>query len=261
MHGGLERIAALARRVLRWIGAPRLALARALVRLAARGRVLTGPFRGMVMRHGMNWPPLALGVYERELHPAVDTLVARGFRRVVNFGASDGYYAVGLAMRLPAARVIAFEMDASRLPPVRTMAAANGVADRLTLLGERCTTGRLDETLGSDGSDTLLFVDIDGGEIEVLDPAAAPALRTATILVETHDCFVPGVHAALVERFAPTHVATSIPLRRRTLADFPVPVVRRLLPSTAMALMAEHRPEGQGFLLLEPIVQHLAASG
>lgn len=51
----------------------------------------------------------------------------------------------------------------------------------------------------------MIICDIDGFEDQLLDPAKAPALCKADLLIELHDVFVPGVTARLKTRFAPTH--------------------------------------------------------
>ena len=56
--------------------------------------------------------PKLLGVYERELNPYIEQACALNFPLIVDVGAAEGYYAVGMALRNPSARVIAFEMDA-----------------------------------------------------------------------------------------------------------------------------------------------------
>ena len=49
---------------------------------------------------------------------------------IVNVGAGEGYYAVGLARRAAGAQVVAFEIDPLRRLWCRKMAGANGVGLR-----------------------------------------------------------------------------------------------------------------------------------
>src|SRR2546423_8930110 len=76
--------------------------------------VQAGPFKGMRYSTdtvGGGYIPKLLGIYERELHAFVRDLAALNIREVINIGAADGYYAVGLARQNPATRVIAFEAE------------------------------------------------------------------------------------------------------------------------------------------------------
>ena len=57
---------------------------------------------------------------------------------------------------------------------------------------------------------TVVICDIEGAEAALLDPAAAPGLSHADILVECHDLMQPGLTALLTARFQPTHHVTRI---------------------------------------------------
>ena len=95
-----------------------------------------GPFQGM--RFGSRaaegcYLPKLLGCYEHELHPIIARLPRRGYRRVVNIGCAEGYYAVGLARLLPTATVLAFDSTAGARKLCAELAALNGVAERIAI--------------------------------------------------------------------------------------------------------------------------------
>src|SRR6185436_5046661 len=102
------------------------------------GRVLAGPFAGMryVDRSfgSVYWPKL-LGTYELELHATLAALLARDFETVLVAGAAEGYYAVGMATRLPQARIVAWEANTEARTAVAELACLNGVGDRIELRG------------------------------------------------------------------------------------------------------------------------------
>lgn len=77
----------------------RSAFASAL-RRAAGGRAFGGPFRGMALGP-VYYPPTLLGTYERELHPWLERIFASPFAHVIDIGGGTGYYACGLALRMP----------------------------------------------------------------------------------------------------------------------------------------------------------------
>lgn len=241
---------------LRLLLAPHWHLAVFLVRLAARDRVVAGPFRGMRIvlsplsrRHLLGY---ILGSQERELHEAIARIIDRGYHRIVNVGAADGYYAVGLALRLPSARLEAFEALPEFHALIQRSVRLNGVANRISLSG-RCDAAELRQSLRRAGRRPLLLMDIEGGEKDLLDPQAVPELRQADILVETHDAFVPQVTDALIERFWRTHDVECYTAQPRILADFPadfLPWFRRRFPGLAVDLMDERRMGIQRWLLL-----------
>ena len=171
--------------------------------------VQAGPFAGLRLgatgTEGGHAPRL-LGCYEQELHPHLERLVAQGFRRVVNIGCADGYYAVGLARRMPQAEIIARDTSPAAQAACAATAAANGVAARIAIGGE---VGHAElATLAGPGS--WLVVDIEGGEDALLDPIAVAELAGTTILAECHEGPRPGVTDRLAARFAPTHRVTRI---------------------------------------------------
>jgi hypothetical protein len=162
----------------------------------------TGPFAGMRYERGQ--PPSGyihrlIGSYEAELHPVIESL--SGYPSVVNIGAGDGYYAVGLALRMPSARVHAFEALASGRRLVAALASDNGVGDRVTVHAS-CSAARLREVLRP-GS--LVFCDCEGCELRTLAPDQVPALSECDLVVELHDFLDPAITPAITSRFSSTH--------------------------------------------------------
>src|ERR1019366_10138283 len=201
------------------------------------------------------YPQTLLGTYESELHPWLERIVAMPFAHVVDIGGGTGYYAVGLALRMPKARLTVFELTAGAREVIANVARLNGVTDRITLLNE-CTPANLATTIVP-GESTFILIDVEGAEMELLDPATIPPLRDATILVETHDILVPDCRDAIVRRFAATHVIEEVATVARSLDEFPpalAPRWRRLFPRLALEAIHELRGGPQVFMLLAPRV-------
>jgi hypothetical protein len=244
------------RRPLRAMLMPRWQLAAFVVRQAARQRAVAGPFRGMRIelsplssRHLLGY---ILGSQELELREVIGDVIARGYRTILNVGAADGYYAVGLAIRSPKARVEAFEALPELHPLIARTAAANGVSDRVAIAGI-CTAPLLNARLDTAEGPTLVLMDIEGAEVELLDPKAIPALAKADILVETHDAFVADATTTLIGRFGETHDIACYTARPRAIGDFPpnfLPRLRRRFPELAVELMNERRTGLQRWLML-----------
>lgn len=174
--------------------------------------VLGGPFVGMDYSVGVTegaGSPRRLGCYEAVLIPVIETIIARGYPLVVDIGAADGYYAVGLAKRMPGTRVLARDTNPEAQAACRKLAAINGVADRVEVGGE---VGHGDFDRCKD-TESLVICDIEGAEDALLDPSRAPGLLDADILVEVHDCFVPHLSSRIAARFAATHRVTRLDRR------------------------------------------------
>ena len=142
-----------------------------------------------------------IGAYEASLAPVIESIIAKAPELIVDIGSAEGYYAVGLARRIPGATVYAHDVLESARTACAAMAAANGVADRVIVGGEFSP----EDFQRFAGRRALVVVDAEGAEVDILDPARGPALAGMSIIVETHDVFRPGTLDTLVTRFAPTH--------------------------------------------------------
>ena len=193
-----------------------------LVYESTDGVVVGGPFAGLRYvdsAMGSSLGPKLLGTYEKELYPIVDQIVARGYQTIINIGAGEGYYAVGLAKRVPHAKVICFEALASNRPQIRRLSELNGVADRVEIRGF-CTADSLTEVMET-SNDVLIVCDVEGGEVDILQPDLAPALSHAHILMEMHDGLLPGCSTIIRRRFQWSHGIEVIWSQSRTLEDWP----------------------------------------
>ena len=226
-----------------------------LTRRRTSCRVRTGPFAGM--RYGTEsigsaYIPKLLGIYESELWPFIEQSCSKAVRLVVDIGAAEGYYAIGLARRIPTATVVAFEADVNGREALRHTVALNGVSSQVEILG-KCEVTDLERALAADRC-PLLICDVEGYEQTLLDPARVPSLLSATILVEVHDFIVPGVGALLYRRFKTTHTIQRVKQQRRQPGEFPWrTIVTALLPSSYLDLaVSEWRPVSMSWLWMEP---------
>jgi hypothetical protein len=159
-----------------------------------------------------------VGSYENELHVQLELLLAAGFKRIINVGAADGYYAVGAALRCPTATVYAFDIDPIAREWCQRTAALNGVTERIRIGGE-CSIDWMRSL--DDETPTLFIVDCEGCELDVLQPTLAPVLRRATLLVELHEVKRPGVSEQIQARFRGTHASAVIDSRTRDPDSYP----------------------------------------
>ncbi|MBU4348149.1 hypothetical protein KJ671_01415 [Patescibacteria group bacterium] len=194
--------------------------------------VASGPFSGMKYvssSTGSRLLPKILGTYELELHPMVEEICKRSFDVIVDVGAAEGYYAVGMALRNPKAKVIAFETEISGQNLIKKMADINGVTNRVFARGF-CDSKLLSSSIPDDKK-CLIIMDIEGGEASLLDNCISPKLNSCHILVEIHECVVSGVGDIIINRFKNTHNIIEIKERARVLKDFPlsIPILYRSL--------------------------------
>ena len=179
-----------------------------------------GPFEGMkylpLTSTGSSLIPKLLGTYEVELHPALNQILSRRYQTIVDIGCADGYYLVGLALKIPGVVAHGFDMDSEALNICKRLAELNGVDARIRLYG-RCTTDGLIPLVREK---TLVFCDCEGAEVDLLDPERVPNMLQADVLVELHDRLVRGASVLIRERFSETHDVTVIRSTQRTPENY-----------------------------------------
>lgn len=234
------------RKAERHVRKQRLADVECLCREATGGVAAAGPFKGMVVPGSIGSPhyhvaPKLLGLYEMELHDSIERIVSRSPSAVVVAGSAEGYYTIGLALRLAGTPVFSFDLVDRCRRDTATMADANRV--QVSVLSE-CTTRSLAECLPANAA---LVMDVEGAEKTLLDPEEVPDLRTADILVESHDR--SAITEALKARFSGSHTIAVIEEGSRPN----VPHADAGTWTSAMRSMAvcEYRSESMHWLYME----------
>jgi hypothetical protein len=176
-------------------------------------KVMSGPFAGMTVLPDAAWgdgdiAPKLLGCYESELHPAIAKAISRNPRVIINIGCAEGYYSIGMARALPNVRVFAFDTEPKAQEICRRAAAANQVANRIAVEGQ-CGIETLRRLL-AENDKPVLIVDCEGAELQLLNPAELPGLRSCDMIVECHDFMNAAITKTLQERFAASHDVENI---------------------------------------------------
>jgi len=255
MHSSLHF---LARAIKEIVPLRRTQMMEQIVLAKTKAIVQSGPFRGMqyISRSHQHsaFPPKLLGTYERELSEPLEEAIGMQYDVVVDIGAGEGYYAVGLALRLTRAKIIAYEMEPSARELLRELAQLNNVQDQITVLG-LCTKRSLASSL-SGGGKSLLVCDAEGAEVILLDPIRIPSLRNTFILVELHEGVIDGISEEIRERFASTHTIQSIPQQPRARNEFPYKTLSTtLMPSFIDYAMDERRVYPQTWYWMKPRIE------
>jgi hypothetical protein len=167
-----------------------------------------GLFAGMVLPNRACWAdgdllPKLLGCYEVELQPSLASFVETKPGLVINVGAAEGYYAVGLARLLPDVFAHAFDNAEAAGDICREAARLNGVETRISTAGT-CTPEIL-QLLLPRANNPLLICDCEGYERDLLDPHKVPALAGTTIVAECHDFIDASITQTLADRLGASH--------------------------------------------------------
>ena len=194
-------------------------LARAISKIT-RGKVVAGPFAGMRLDYELfpvHASPKFLGTYEQELHDVIESAIQLDPRYVLNIGCAEGFYAVGLAIRLVNAQIFAADADPKALRATLKNAELNGVSGRVSAVGI-VQPGQFHRYLKPDVS--LLLMDCEGAEFHLLDPRNDAVLLRTNILVEIHTAI--GDKCDIIRRFALTHNVCDVSPSVRTVSDIRV---------------------------------------
>jgi len=146
-----------------------------------------------------------LGLDESEIAPVTRKLASE-VKSAADVGANDGWYALYFASRPNIERVFAFEPLAAVLETVRGNFGLNDpdFMKKLTLVeafvGNK--TGQdhwvsLDDYLSQLPEPIMLKIDVDGGEIDVLEGARQVLSKDCRLVVETHS---PELEKGCIER-------------------------------------------------------------
>jgi SAM-dependent methyltransferase len=209
--------------------------------------VLNGPFRGMRYMASSSGSMLGaklVGSYESQLQTWIEEAIDASYERVIDIGCAEGFYAVGLALKLPDAQVIAFDTNPEALKLLGELAALNGVDSRIDARLE-CTPSGL-RTLAA--GKTLIICDVEGAEGDLFSSENVAALAAADAIIETHDDQIPGMTQRLIARFASTHKIEAVVHERKEPGRYPE--LAALSAAEAMFLLDEKRVADQCWLRL-----------
>jgi hypothetical protein len=188
-------------------------------------RIGGGPFKGMRYTnraHGSALSPKIIGTYEEELHPVITAIAATSYEQIIDIGCAEGYYAVGLAYlykqkRYNNFKVYAYDINLKALVALKKLATLNGVEAYIETRS-LCTHKELDSF---SGRKTLIICDIEGNELQLLDPTKATGMYNMDMLVELHDGHDFFITQPLKDRFENTHAITVIDFQKRIFTEAP----------------------------------------
>ncbi len=240
-------------RRLRWslVNRRRLAVVRKLL-VETNRTVQSGPFAGMAYvagAVGSALGPKLLGTYERELGDLVEEICNTPFDLVIDVGAAEGYYACGLLLRCGRLRVTAFEADRRGRRLLARMATINGVRERLKIRGF-CDASALSAELDGEPLSVCIIMDVEGGELALLDRRRLPGLSAVHVLVELHDFVDPKISETIRERFSSTHTIRCVLSEPRDATS--IPHIGKMTAQETGMMADERRPAVMSWYWMTP---------
>jgi hypothetical protein len=171
--------------------------------------VMQGPLQGLDFlpnsAEGCHIAKL-LGCYEQPLLPFIEAAIQASYPTILNIGCAEGYYAVGMARRMPETKVLAFDLNHKAQATCKALAEKNGVAERI----EIGALFKPEDFAHYAAQRALVLCDIEGAERDLLDLVKAPVLAGMDLIVESHECLISGITQTLIDRFKATHQITLV---------------------------------------------------
>ena len=215
--------------------------------------VAHGPFKGMrysaAESHGSMLLPKLLGSYESELHPALEALFDNDYTTIVDIGCAEGYYAVGLGLRFPAASVYAFDTSPKARQMCAEMAALNGLESRIHI-GSFCDANTLRSLPLGDRA--LIISDCEGYENVLFSRELAAFLAKHDLIIEAHDFIDIDTSPNLRLIFSQTHqlepISSTDDIEKAHTCQFAE--LDRFTTAEKLTVLGERRPGIMKWLVL-----------
>ena len=128
------------------------------------GVIVDGPFKGMSYlpsAHASTLTPKLLGIYEKEIQSDL-LAIAKSVDSFLDVGCAEGYYTTGLALLQNIKSVVGIDIKDESLMAASHLAAVNHVNHKTYF------TSTIESALKRLVGRTLMMIDVDGSEIEVI---------------------------------------------------------------------------------------------
>jgi hypothetical protein len=162
--------------------------------------VSSGYYKNQIIEKEQNWnigndtdlSSKLLGFYEIQVQKKiVDLKNQYDLKYLVNFGAAEGYHAIGLVKNNYFEECYCFEEDEKTREVLHKSSIRNKVEDKIKIYGKANfeeTSKLLDQ---NKLKKTLFLVDIEGGEFSLFNESSINIFKNSIILIENHEEIFP----------------------------------------------------------------------
>ncbi len=155
-----------------------------------KGNVQNGPLKGFFLLDDFSWGGMVdvtakiFGYYE---HQNLAVFTATEKKTLIDIGAADGFWGVGLVFAGFFENSICFETRGHGRRVIRRTARANGILDKVQVRGmfdEESQNEFVENT--TDPADLFFLIDIEGAEFDMLSHDFLSRFRSSEFLIELH---------------------------------------------------------------------------
>lgn len=179
-----------------------------------------------------------LGTYESELHKPILSISNNEYDSVVDLGCSLGYYAAGLGKMFPNAHIHAYDANPKIKDSLSALINENELSSRTTF-GDFWRNEHF-EIIKNQRS--LIFCDIEGAEIDLLDPSKNDMLKDFDFIVEMHDVFNKSISKEICRRFENSH---QIEVYKNNSYEFNLPPESQVLTDLELSAVLNEMRGGE----------------
>ena len=221
-----------------------------------KSTVSYGPFKGLILSKEIWWGKtdranMLLGLYEQEITSELLN-VPGDYDIFIDIGAADGYYGIGVIVGKLFKKSHCFELSTKGQDVIKKSAEENGVRDNIFVHGV-ANEGFLDQFSNDELARSVLLIDIEGGEFELLNKTSLERLKKSIIFIELHNEFLEDGEAKLkkLKLDASEHfIIEKFTTTSRDLSIFPE--LRNYSDTDRWLMTSEGRPFLMTWLRLDP---------
>ncbi len=227
------------------------------IRTRLSNQVAYGVFKGLRLSAKSHWSGsdagvMLLGLYEQEILNAVAS-VAQPHKIFVNLGAADGYYGIGVIVAGLFSHAYCYESNEASRNLIHETAYINHVSDKITIRGT-AEKGFYHQIPFEQSKNMTVLIDIEGGELDILDRDLFKDLPSSDIIVELHP-WAPNFESKMrdiIISSQETHELIEITTGNRDLSS--IAEVQGFHDSYRWLLCSEGRPMQMSWLHFKPII-------
>ena len=211
-----------------------------------------GIFKGMKLLKKSKWGDgdlggKLLGIYEDELFPTIQQAIDNEPDLIINYGCAEGFYGIGLAMKLPNSKVIMFDIDQDLLNIAQENSKLNNATN--VEFSSNCNNTDYFESLLSQAKNPFVIMDCEGYEDLMLNLELVPTLARTSVLVEMHDFMQQGLTENLVYKFNDSHDLEGL---TQGTKNYHIEPILELGDTDKMILLNENRPCTMNWVYMIP---------
>ena len=227
------------------------------------GKVISGLFRGMKLVKKSNWDKKVykfntdlsskiVGCYEKEVQDKIEEFQKKNKKKYfVNFGAGEGYFALGVLQSGLFEKSLAFEIsDLSRDIMVEN-SKLNNFQDRLLIKNnaDKNFLKDLDSSF-KEISDIFLLVDIEGQEFNIFNDENLRVIQNCNLIIEFHKLHNDKINQEFIAKIKKYFNVEILTTSNRDFSM--ISLLRDLNDDDRWLIASENRPYRMSWLACSP---------